>query len=120
MKVIKQDIPESMKHTIVEVSNTREKNSIDILKEIKIEELARKKDNRRATLFVNLIYLMGLGMSVIMMLAGDMEYAMPSFVFMTLGAFVFNLFIYNESKRTQNHLNNIEQIHPTHESQKDN
>jgi Flp pilus assembly protein TadB len=115
MKVEKKEIPEEMKNTIIEVSNKSkdEKDSLILLKEIKSEELARKKDNKRATLFVNLVYLMGLTLSVIMMLGGEMVYALPALIFVTLGAFVFNLFIYNESKRTNRHIKSINDFYPT-------
>jgi len=112
LKIDKQPIPEEMKKTIVEVEPAKieESRTAVILKEIRDEEVKNKKSNRRATFFVNLIYLMSLVLSVIMIIRG-IDYAIPSMAFIALGVLAFNIFIYIESRRTKKHIKTIDSFY---------
>jgi len=107
MKIITQEIPEEIKKTIkmaTKIENLDRQNELDsvtILKEIRNEEENKKKGNKRATFFVNLIYLMSLALFSYMIYVGEMIYAIPSLALTTLGAFIFNIFIFSESQRTK-------------------
>jgi hypothetical protein len=104
MRISPREIPNEMKSTIIMTTKVQpqvEKDTTSILREIRMEEEGKKKGNKRATFFVNLIYLMSLGLFSYMIYAGEMLYALPALALTTLGAFIFNLFIFSESQRTK-------------------
>lgn len=122
MRVQKQPIPEEMRKTIKEVSpRSTEQDSITIIKNIKLEEEKRSKNNKRALYSINILYLLGVGVSVLMLLADLTEYGLLSLLLMSLGALIFNIFIYNETKITRRHLKAIDVFYPlqSYENQKD-
>jgi hypothetical protein len=124
MKITPQDIPKEMSKTIkLETKVTpreAEKDSISILKEIRDEEEKNKKGNKRATFFVNLIYVMSLALFGYMIYKGDIMYAVPALALTTLGAFIFNLFIFDESRKTKRRQDAVDQFYLEYELKKNN
>lgn len=100
MRITQQEtIYNEVKNIVTPIEN--EKDATSILKEIRMEEEAKKKGNKRATFFVNLVYLMSLCLFSYMIYMGNLIYAVPALALTTLGAFIFNLFIFSESQRAK-------------------
>ncbi len=123
MKIEKQEIPENMKNSIKEVSKVdmpklpplKEKDTISILKEIREDEDKNIKSNKRATFMVNLVFLMSLVLFVYMIVSGLGQYAIPALGLTIIGAFIFNLFIFSESKRTKKRQTAIDSFYMTYQ-----
>ena len=122
MKLLNKDIPEGMvKKGILPSKGNSEKDSVSILKELWGEEESKKKGNRRVTFFVNLIYIMSLAIFVFMCFTpGLLIYALPAMALTTLGAFIFNVFIYSESKRTKKQQDAINNFYHSYEHKQTN
>lgn len=114
MKIERKESPKFVE--VIKEVNHKERSTASILKEIKLAEGVRKKDNRRATFFVNTLYLISLGLFVAMSFYGPLMFALPALGLVTIGALTFNIFIYNESKRTMKHQKDIEKLHNLYES----
>jgi Na+/H+ antiporter NhaC len=121
MKIEKKEIPEEMKKTILEVDKPiKEKNTITILKELREDEERNKKNDKRATFFINLIFTLSLGIFVYMITKGLTYYALPALGLTAVGAFIFNLFVYSKSKETKQRQEKIDEFYLSNELKKTN
>ncbi len=99
MKIEKKKIPESMKKTMGGVT-TDEEPASKTLKSLRELEAINSKSNIKAVFFINLTYLIGFICLTIITLQSANLLIISTMGITTVGALIFNIFTYNESKRT--------------------
>jgi len=109
MKITKEIIPENMKETMGGIPANDESTS-KTLKSLKELESLNTKRNVKAVFFINLTYVIGLiFLTLIALQTGDV-FVIATITVTTIGALVFNLFTYKESKKTIKNLEIIKKL----------
>lgn len=94
MKVIKKE----EKTPLIVTGESTEKDSVTILKSLWEAPDTIIQKSKKATFFVNLVYVIGLFTYIAMILNGDVWAALPSLGLITVEVFIINVLIYSITK----------------------
>lgn len=115
MKIQRKNEPTVVKDYLTPSDSELELNSVTILKEIWENNDRILKNSKRATFFINLIYLLGLITYSFMIYVGTVPYAMASLIYVTIEIFIINLLIFSLTKGAKKQRDNAYNLYMDYE-----